>query len=221
LGKRICEALNCLIEVLFPDKKFCLYCGKLEEYRFGLCDFCYAEVLKNKRTNKILRQYPLKVSFDEAYSVFSYEKMARDIIIKFKYKEKIELSLVIAYFMKELLDELNLKFDCIVPVPIFKSKKSKRGFNQALAIADNLSRLTFVPVLDCVEKIKNTKSQTLFNDYDRWYNVKEAFKCKKDLTGKTVLLVDDVFTTGATAHYVSYALKECNAKKIIVLTFAS
>ncbi|MCX7904527.1 MAG: ComF family protein [Caloramator sp.] len=221
MGKGICEAVDALFYILFPEKNFCLNCGRLQEEKFGLCPYCYTEILKCKLYTRILNTYPIKVAFDEVYSVFKYEKVAKDIVRRLKYKEKLELSKVMALFMKETIEENKIKFDLIVPIPISKKRLKLRGYNQALLIAKELSKLTFIPFNDCIEKIKDTKSQTLFKDENRWYNVKGVFDCKENLQGKTILLVDDVFTTGATAHYASEALKKSKAKKVIVLTFAS
>lgn len=221
LGKGVCEAIDALFYILFPETKYCLNCGRLQEEKFGLCTFCYTEILKIKLSKSVVYAYPIEVAFDEVYSVFKYDKVAKDIVRRLKYKEKVELSKVIAFFMKDTIDENKIKFDLIVPIPISKKRLKLRGYNQALLIAKELSKLTFIPFKDCIEKIKDTKSQTLFKEENRWYNVKGAFDCKEDLQGKTILLVDDVFTTGATAHYASEALKKCKAKKVIVLTFAS
>lgn len=221
LGKGLCEAIDALLYILFPEKNYCLYCGRLQEEKFGLCSYCYTEILKDKLSTRVLNSYPIEVAFDEVYSVFKYDKVAKDIVRRLKYKEKIELSKVIAFFMKETIDENKIKFDLIVPIPISKKRLKLRGYNQSLLIVRELSKITFISFNDCIEKIRDTKSQTLFKDENRWYNVKGVFDCKENLQGKTILLVDDVFTTGATAHYAAEALKKSKAKKVIVLTFAS
>lgn len=221
VGKGLCEAVEGLLEILFPVEKLCLNCGRYEIFKYGLCQECFFEVLKKSIFLKVEYNYPVKVAFDEVYSVCRYEGLPKEMIRRLKYKEKAELANVFAKFMVELIEKYSLKFDIIVPVPSSKRRLRIRGYNQAMLIARNISKLTFIPVLDCLEKIKDTKSQTLFKDQNRWYNVKGVFKCNLDLKGKSILLVDDVFTSGATAHFSSVALKNSNAKNIIVITFAT
>ncbi|KRQ87716.1 DNA utilization protein GntX [Caloramator mitchellensis] len=221
LGKGICEAIDGLLEIIFPSESVCANCGRIEVYDYGLCKECYFEVLNKSIFSKVQRNYPIKVEFDEVYSVCRYEGLPKEMIRRLKYKEKVELANVFAKFMVDVINNFNIDFDIIVPVPSSKKRIRIRGYNQASLIARNISNLTGKKVLECVEKIRDTKSQTLFKDQNRWYNVKGVFKCSTDLSGKNILLVDDVFTSGATAHFNSVALKKSNAKKIIVLTFAT
>lgn len=221
LGKGICEAVEGLLEIIFPSEKVCANCGRIEVYDYGLCRECYSEVLTKSIFSKVQYNYPIKVAFDEVYSVCRYEGFPKEMVRRLKYKEKVELSYVFAKFMVDVINKYNLDFDIIVPVPSSKKRIRIRGYNQANLIARNISNLTNKKKVECIEKIKDTKSQTLFKDQNRWYNVKGVFKCNTDLTGKSILLVDDVFTSGATAHFCSVALKKSNAKNIIVLTFAT
>jgi competence protein ComFC len=96
----------------------------------------------------------------------------------------------------------------------------KRGYNQSELIASELSNIMNIPHLNAIERIKNTPSQVLFNGDMRWYNVKDAFECIADLEGKSVLLVDDVITTGATMCFCAEQLKTAGAKLVGAAAFA-
>jgi competence protein ComFC len=101
-----------------------------------------------------------------------------------------------AAFIMEGLAKSGLKFDLIVPVPSHVKRIRQRGYSQAGLIALKLSEMTDIPCVDMLCKIKDTRSQVLFNGEDRWYNVKDAFALNADidcqkLKGQRVLLLDD------------------------------
>lgn len=159
-------------------------------------------------------------SFDASISCCTYEGAARDMVHGLKYQGKKDISISMAAMMYEVIKKSNLKFDVIVSVPIHKNRVKKRGYNQAQVIAIELSNISSIPYMDILERKKDTPSQVLFNGGERWYNVMDAFSCSNDLTGKRVLLVDDVVTTGATACFCSKALREVGACYITVVSFA-
>ncbi len=112
----------------------------------------------------------------------------------------------------------------IVPVPLHEKKEWKRGFNQARAISEGIKHVTEFEMLKkgAVTRIKNTKTQTGFTLNKRNENIRNAFLVSdnKDLIDKTCLVIDDVFTTGATTFELSKVLKSAGAGKIIIATVA-
>jgi competence protein ComFC len=162
----------------------------------------------------------LKVCFDDCLSVCLYEGLARELVHRLKYNDKREIAFTMAAMMHEAVLGEKVKFDYIVPVPISKKRMKKRGYNHAELIGRELSDITGVSIINTLERIKDTSSQVLLNVDERWYNVKGAFKHMNDLTDKYILLIDDVITTGATAHYCAEELKAAGAKKVTVVTFA-
>ena len=112
--------------------------------------------------------------------------------------------------------------DVLVPVPMTEERRKSRGYNQAELIAENLSGLINVPVSDKAVKIKETERQATLNAKERAENLKGSFKAyKKDFRNKSVAIVDDVLTTGATADELARVLKRAGAGKVYVLTVAS
>ena len=113
--------------------------------------------------------------------------------------------------------------DYLVPVPSHWSRFLKRGFNPADIIAMEFSRISNLPMYKMLKRTKKTDYQKGKNIYERLNNVRNAFSCSKDtkLSGKTVILIDDVMTTGATLNECSNILKNHQCAKIFCLTIAS
>lgn len=137
-----------------------------------------------------------------------------------KYKDKRNTAYTMAAMIWEIIDKIDIEFDLIVPVPIHNRKLKKRGYNQSELIAVELSNIMNIPHLNAIERIRNTPSQVLFNGDMRWYNVKDAFECIISIKGKSILLVDDVITTGATMCFCAEALKNAGARHITAAAFA-
>ena len=113
--------------------------------------------------------------------------------------------------------------DLIVPVPLHIRRLRERGFNQALLLARELSKQTGIPCEQrSLRKIKDTPFQTALKGRERRKNLKAAFRVKKteEIEGKSVLLVDDVYTTGTTVNECARTLLEAGAATVGVLTLA-
>jgi ComF family protein len=124
--------------------------------------------------------------------------------------------------MTNLLDFKN-NIDLLVPVPLHKKRKRKRGYNQSALLCNAISRTTDIPVNEIsLQRVKNTISQTKFNLVQRRKNVADAFRVvnKKEIVNKTILLVDDVITSGSTINACAEQLKINGAKEIFAITVA-
>ena len=111
--------------------------------------------------------------------------------------------------------------DAIVPVPLARKRQLKRGYNQSMEIARGVNGITGIPVMNDVVRRKSfTASQTHMNRWQRNENVQDVFMLKKgkDLTGKHVLIIDDVVTTGATVVSCASELLKCGAAKFSVMS---
>jgi ComF family protein len=116
--------------------------------------------------------------------------------------------------------------DIIIPVPMFRRKEKKRGYNQAAVLASCLARYTGIPYDGrLLERVAETEAMSRLGAVGRRRNIREVFSVpgtKTDrLAGKTILLVDDIFTTGSTADACSQVLLEAGASRIRVFTFAA
>jgi len=109
-----------------------------------------------------------------------------------------------------------------VPVPLYHRRHRERGFNQALEIASGLAFKRKIPVLNCLYRYRETVSQTKLDRTARWENMAGAFRMKPrfDVKGRHLLVIDDVFTTGATVNACAHALDQAGARRLAVLTIA-
>jgi len=112
-------------------------------------------------------------------------------------------------------------FDYVIPVPLSAKRFSRRGFNQSELIAKELCIL-LEKTLDAqgLRRVKHTKKQSLTKGLERQENVSQAFQASDDYTGKTVLLIDDVLTTGSTAAECARVLRDAGAEKIYIAVVA-
>jgi ComF family protein len=155
-----------------------------------------------------------------------YQGRLKDILLLYKYRQFKVLGKGLADFISRSLgrdEALFLGVDYLLPVPLHPRKKRKRGFNQAREIALWLGKKHTIPCLDKVlVKKKNTPPQTTLESKERLQNVKDAYAVNKPalIAGKTVLLIDDVFTTGATINECSRVLKKAGIREVRALTLA-
>ncbi len=152
--------------------------------------------------------------------------MLKEIILNFKYRGFEILGRELGDFVLRSLGEEELFWaglDAIVPVPLHRAKQRSRGFNQARSLAARLSGRIHVPlVAGRLVKTRPTVAQTSLEARGRAANLKGVFRVRKPdhLAGKTVLLVDDVWTTGSTIRECSRALRLAGVKEIRAVTVA-
>ncbi len=159
--------------------------------------------------------------FDAAYTFGAYDGSLRELIHLFKYSAIRTLAGPLAEMMLRALPR-DQRFDALVPMPLHWLKRWQRGFNQARLLAEEISRRTGIPVLDAARRRRSTASQAGLSHAERRRNVAGAFAVRRRarLEGLRLLLVDDVFTTGATASSCAAALKRAGAVQVTVLALA-
>jgi len=210
---------NFFLDFLFP--KFCFNCQKEGGY---LCQDCLS-VLEISSSHQ---KYSTK-NLADLYFALSYENiLVKKLIQKFKYEPFIKelaetlVLLIITHF--QLLDKRpNLSNFILVPIPLNEKRLRWRGFNQAEEIGKYLSEFLKLPLVsNCLLRVKNTYPQVELTAEARKENVKDIFFCqnKREIFGKKILLVDDVYTTGATMEEAARVLKEAGGKEIIGIVVA-
>ena len=158
--------------------------------------------------------------FDAAYSFGFFEGELRELIHLFKYGRVQTLAKPLGRLLALALPR-DASFDVIVPMPLHWRKRWQRGFNQSELLARDLGRRTHIRVSAALQRVRNTASQAGLTSAKRRQNVSGAFRAKKRmLAGKSVLLIDDVMTTGATAASCARALKLSGARQVTLLTLA-
>ena len=200
----------------------CGICGKLDKN--SLCNKCKIRLEKNA-LNKIENYKNNSSFFDEHIYLFQYDGEIRDTILKYKFNEKSYIYRTFLEFIKnnEKICAQIKKYDIIMPVPISKKRFSARGYNQSSLIAKNFANMLN---LDYTEKVlikfKDNKPQSEMKQDTRKSNVKGVYKVinKEKIYKKTVLIIDDIFTTGNTVDECAKVLKENDAECVGVFTLA-
>jgi ComF family protein len=161
------------------------------------------------------------VGFDAAYSFGSYEGALQKLILLFKYGGIHTLAQPLGRLLADAFPRSE-RADLIVPVPMHWWRRWRRGFNQAELLASELARRTGLPLRNAVRRKRWTPPQAGLSNSLRRKNVSNSFETAKPaaVRGLHVLLVDDVFTTGATASACASALKRAGARRVSVLTLA-
>ncbi len=163
--------------------------------------------------------------FDSARSALKYENASRSIILGFKHADKTHAALAFTPWLKRAGQGVISRADVIVPVPLHRRRLIARRYNQAAIMAQYLSRETAVPVcLDALIRTRSTAQQGYLGAKDRFKNVKHAFALNpvhvKAMADKIVVLLDDVYTTGATVNECTKALKGAGVREVHILTLA-
>jgi ComF family protein len=192
----------------------CIRCGK-----------DLAESFKNISEPICVECKSEKLYFRYARAVGLYEGVLKESILLFKYKGKTGLGDKLAELMIRSLENIGWcnNIDIIVPVPLHKTRLKERGYNQAELLAIKIGKRFDIPVIcNKLQRIKHTNVQTYLRKQDRIDNIKGAFQVNSGeiFCRKTLLLIDDVFTTGATVNECSRVLKQAGAKEIFVFTLA-
>ena len=169
-----------------------------------------------------LRCRAIRPSFRAVRAVFVYEAAARDAVHALKFRGLSSIAPRMAALMAERLVDWNPPVDAIVPVPLAGSRRRQRGYNQSELLAKELSRLTAVPLAPraLIRPHSSSPQYRLADRDERRRNVSVAFRPGKRVPQGSVLLVDDVITTGATLDACSRVLLEAGAGPVFALTFA-
>lgn len=196
------DCQNCVRRVESP---FCERCGQSQD-TFGLCENCMAA--------------PPHFTAVRSWAVF--EGPVRQAIHRLKYKRDISLGVILAQPMIAYLREMDWNIEGIVPVPLGVARLRERGYNQATLLARPLALGTSKPFLpQGLIRARETRSQVGLSFTQRRENVTGAFRARSNLvTGRCVLVVDDVATSSATLDACAKALLEGGASKVYGLTLA-
>lgn len=184
--------------------------------RCPICAVAYRTLVPSAHhCEACLRQPP---PFVRVHAVGPYAGTLREAVQRFKYRGQLPLEYPLGTLLAESLqagDEQ--RPDLIVPVPLHKSRLRDRGYNQALQLARQVGRQLRVPVApDLLRRVRSTASQQGLDAVTRKSNLRGAFAVTAPLTGRHLLLVDDVLTTGATARECASILRKAGAASVEV-----
>jgi len=199
-----------IIDILLP--KTCVGCGKEGKYICKKCSLFFSEAPSIFMTGGL----------EELVGAWEYEGLIKNIIFKIKYDGMFDAIGELVEKAFKIREPYIPEDTTITFVPMFRKKEKRRGFNQAELIAKKVGEITDREVLSLLEKIKDTPSQTELNKEERIENVKGAFCSMSDIkqTWENVLLVDDVWTSGATMQECCRILKRSGVKRVWGFTLA-
>jgi len=193
---------KCITLLPYIEQPRCFRCGRgISDAEEEYCEDCL----------RITRH------FDGGFPLFKYVPPVSDSVISIKYEGREDY---IEFYAREIVrvhgDAFrNLGIEGLVPVPLSKKRYKKRGFNQALSLAEAVGALVGIPVLDIMERTIDTLPQKELGPEERMKNLEKAFAVKKDVSvPERLMVVDDIFTTGATVDTVAKLLKKAGATEV-------
>lgn len=203
----VCQ--SCLKMLRFVQDPFCMKCGKaLADSAKEYCEDCM------ERTH----------FFEQGRSLLVYDDIVRYSIYRFKYGGRREYARAYAALTAPRMEAFvrSVSPDLVIPVPLHRKRAARRGYNQAQLYARHLSRLFGIPCGEhVVKRIKNTRPQKQLDCVSRQNNLKKAFKIiGNDVKLKTILLIDDIYTTGSTMDALSQELLSAGAARVCFITIA-
>lgn len=220
--------------ILYPQT--CCFCGNISKEK--LCAKCaetveYIEEPRCKKCGKPIYREEKEFCYDceksnsfyeQGRSVWLHKGPVKWSIYQFKYHNR---RIYGEYYAEEMYRLYGRKLkewgiESIIPIPLHRRRRRKRGYNQAEILAKHLGRLSGIPVdTKCVVRVRNTKPQKMLNHRGRRRNLADAFRVIKEREiDKNILLIDDIYTTGNTINAVARVLKEKGARKVCFLTIS-
>lgn len=203
--RRFC--LDCWQKLTFLGEPCCSRCGLPFEYSSGEGVEC-GDCLSNPP------------AYDRLRAAVAYGEVARGVALKLKYSGRPGIAATLADFMRRHLAD-QASDAVLAPVPLHRWRIWKRGYNQSALIASALARRTGLAVeLDLLKRVKATPPLKGLGRRERALAVRGAFRAKPSARGRTVILVDDVYTSGATANACAKALKRAGAARVDIICWA-
>lgn len=207
-----CGACWIATRIFTVEDTLCWKCGALAR----------ATVSEDKRTTIRCGECDDK-AFTAARACGLYDGALRASVLELKREPHVARRLALLMFAIQQRDPLN-RADAIIPVPLHPDRERERGFNQATLLARELARLSHLPVdeISLIRRIHTERHRAGMDAKARRESVSKAFAVRHPdaISGRRVLLIDDVFTTGATVSACVMALKEAGAEEVFVLTIA-
>lgn len=224
---------NVLFEALFPSNGSCVFCNRI--LLFEPNPFCYdcagkihwigQQVCEKCGKEEFLGSTGLcndctynAHEYDQGMALFTYVREGKRIIQEIKYHGNKKLAKWLGVKLSKRLSEMDWQgIDMILPIPLHPNRLKERGFNQSLEIAKGMVASMDIPLIDnLLIRVKDTPHQTDLSKVERQRNIKDAFRIEDEtiIQGKTILLVDDVYTTGSTINACAKVLRKAGAKKI-------
>lgn len=195
------------LKSFFFNENYCFFCKENIIKNSYLCEECISKIRKYDKD--IFNDYR-----EECFKkdiIFYYSGMLKTKIKEFKFENGVYLKKPFGKLIFDNLDKsLIEKMDYIAYVPSSKKKIRQRGYNHSKLLAEEISKYSNILLFNNLYKVKNTKSQHFLSLEERSVNLNNSFLVDCDLTGKNILLIDDIHTSGATIDECYKELKKAN-----------
>lgn len=218
--------LTWLVDQLFPPR--CGFCGAPGSF---LCRGCADDLPWNPAACRLCA-LPLPVPgvcgacqarpppFARVVAPMQFAYPVDAAIRAFKFRQQETRLPVLVELLRPALAEMPTGIDAVVAMPMHWRRRVERGFNQAALLAGPIARELGVPLLSCVTRSRHTQPQSTLAGRARRSNLAGAFACRRRLSVDHVLIVDDVYTTGASARHLAHVLRSAGAQRVSVLVVA-
>ncbi len=224
------RAVDALRHIFFPPR--CACCMQVLPRGIQVCADCAAALHRIKRPicprcGRSRRHCQCRPSgeavfYDGCCAPFYYVDAAARGIRQMKFRDRTDSAPFFASAMTASFLALypRIRPDGIAFVPLTRRRERERGYNQAALLAERIAEELGLPLLDVLVKNRENKIQHDLRFAERLANVRDVYACTADMTGRTVLLVDDIKTTGATLNACAAALKEAGARRVFCVSAA-
>ena len=173
------------------------------------CPRCALPTLNGDICGRCLKRLP---QFDRTLAVFAYAFPLDKLVQALKFGERLML---VDGLADSLVQRVKVRPDCIVAMPLHRSRLRERGFNQSQELARHIADSLDIPLLQhACQRVRDTPPQSALKWKERGKNMRNAFTCTLDLSGKHVAVVDDVMTSGASLNEVALALRNAGAREV-------
>ncbi len=220
--------IEAVLNFIYPPA--CIICESLPDPEKKLiCETCWQKLPRLKPSDE-LSTHPIEMGENEinslpALAVWEFSDDVQTVIHELKFHGKKSLGRWLGDEMAVLAVQ-HAEFasaDALIPVPLHKIKFRERGYNQSILLAQRVSKKLEIPILNQVlKRVRHTKSQAKLNAVEREKNMQGAFEVFFEhlIREKKIIVIDDVFTTGATLKACARVLREAGAAKVLALTAA-
>jgi competence protein ComFC len=212
------RCINCDTVISHEDPYLCKKCYKSVELLSAGCSICSGELIGGKCEICSGR----KLYIDKNITIAEYSGVVKEILHNYKFNKRRMLYKLISSISINEIKKYSDLFSTITSVPVNRKKKWKRGFNQSELIAKHIAKKLKKIYHTTLKEKYHFKTQKKLGYRDRFLNILDRYKIRnaKNVTGANILIVDDVFTTGATINECARVLKTFGAEKVYSLTIA-
>lgn len=233
--------VDSFLELIYPEKNICFICEvydeeisdkyicsscerKLKKLQPPLCSKCSKPIEYNSTTGLCPECCDTDRYFITSKSPYAYDGLIKKAIYSYKYHNKAYFYKLFGNLLVDFMKSISYtEFDCIASVPLYPSKMRERGYNQSELIARYIASKLSIPYVDAIKRTKKTLKQSGQSREQRKKNMKGAFEIKQPaekIINNSVLLVDDIYTTGSTVDECSKVLVNYGAASVYVITIA-